>query len=385
MWDRVAPESVVFRAMFPTLTNRVHDGGVFFMGKTKTCKRCGITYPATSEYFYKNPKTRDGLRGECKQCKNELASRYASERRSKGLHLRFDSVCEWCGKEFKSENKGRRFCSRDCQHAWMRETGQYKQNRKKSIASLEPIHEQRFIKRFEQMYPQFKYHSGYTGADDVFKCECRVCGYVQERNAQVARPSHDKGLRCEKCEQVRRVRLDVLEVLKKHLKEMERVAEIRLQQAIRDEIAAQERIARNHRYYLECEECGRMFFSSFERITCSRKCGNRRSNRLKHVKRDKKLRENGKVYEISLQRLSERDRGVCHLCGGMVDFDDYHIRKDGTWVCGESYPSIDHVLPVSKGGTHTWSNVKLAHRGCNAKRGNDYLLEVVGDQVRLAI
>lgn len=32
--------------------------------------------------------------------------------------------------------------------------------------------------------------------------------------------------------------------------------------------------------------------------------------------------------------------------------------------------SIDHIRPLSKGGTHTWDNVQLAHLKCNIKKGN---------------
>ncbi len=40
-------------------------------------------------------------------------------------------------------------------------------------------------KQFENLHSNFKYHSGYVGANDNFKSECRICGYVQERNAQI--------------------------------------------------------------------------------------------------------------------------------------------------------------------------------------------------------
>ena len=33
--------------------------------------------------------------------------------------------------------------------------------------------------------------------------------------------------------------------------------------------------------------------------------------------------------------------------------------------CGSSATSIDHVVPRSRGGTHTWDNVVAACRGCN--------------------
>lgn len=55
--------------------------------------------------------------------------------------------------------------------------------------------------------------------------------------------------------------------------------------------------------------------------------------------------------------------------------------RDG-WVCGictepidpeRSYPdqrmaSLDHVIPLSKDGEHTWSNVQAAHLDCNKRK-----------------
>ncbi|MFC9724785.1 HNH endonuclease [Bacillus cereus] len=37
------------------------------------------------------------------------------------------------------------------------------------------------------------------------------------------------------------------------------------------------------------------------------------------------------------------------------------------------YPSIEHIIPVSKGGTHTWDNVKLDHRKCNYLKSNEMI------------
>ncbi len=64
---------------------------------------------------------------------------------------------------------------------------------------------------------------------------------------------------------------------------------------------------------------------------------------------------------ISLMKLFERDGGICQICGKPTDWHDItdgHIRK--------LYPTLDHIIPLSKGGTHTWDNVQLAHMACNA-------------------
>jgi 5-methylcytosine-specific restriction endonuclease McrA len=56
------------------------------------------------------------------------------------------------------------------------------------------------------------------------------------------------------------------------------------------------------------------------------------------------------------------------LCGEKCNWDDIEY-KDGKAKAGESYPSIDHIIPLSKGGTQSWENVKLAHRHCNSIKG----------------
>jgi 5-methylcytosine-specific restriction endonuclease McrA len=38
--------------------------------------------------------------------------------------------------------------------------------------------------------------------------------------------------------------------------------------------------------------------------------------------------------------------------------------------CGRSAENLDHVLPRSRGGTHTWENVVAACRTCNTRKGS---------------
>lgn len=60
--------------------------------------------------------------------------------------------------------------------------------------------------------------------------------------------------------------------------------------------------------------------------------------------------------------LYERDGWVCALCSEPVDRDADAKRSD--WA-----PSLDHILPRSLGGGDEDSNLRCAHRGCNARRG----------------
>lgn len=38
--------------------------------------------------------------------------------------------------------------------------------------------------------------------------------------------------------------------------------------------------------------------------------------------------------------------------------------------CGSSAENLDHVLPRSRGGEHTWENVVAACRSCNTRKGD---------------
>lgn len=49
--------------------------------------------------------------------------------------------------------------------------------------------------------------------------------------------------------------------------------------------------------------------------------------------------------------------------------------------CGATAENIDHVLPRSKGGTHTWENVVAACRPCNTRK-EDRLLQETGLTLR---
>lgn len=104
---------------------------------------------------------------------------------------------------------------------------------------------------------------------------------------------------------------------------------------------------------------------------CNKKARNVRSRAYRRA-REIKLTVAMINPEITLDELFKRDKGVCHICGAVCDKEDYKWIKRGIKVCGGNYPSIDHVKPLSKGGQHSWDNVRLAHMVCNATKGANY-------------
>jgi hypothetical protein len=65
---------------------------------------------------------------------------------------------------------------------------------------------------------------------------------------------------------------------------------------------------------------------------------------------------------VILAWIADRDHWRCHICKTRVG-------KKIAWPHVRS-ASLDHVVPLSKGGAHDPSNVRLAHLGCNSAKGN---------------
>lgn len=102
----------------------------------------------------------------------------------------------------------------------------------------------------------------------------------------------------------------------------------------------------------------RLAFVSHARF-CSKVC-QRRAHR-----RDRRAREGAPIHWTT---VADRDGLACHLCGDDCDPDDF-TRDGTTFLAGITYPSVDHVIPLSLGGPHDLDNVRLAHFLCNSLRG----------------
>jgi len=122
--------------------------------------------------------------------------------------------------------------------------------------------------------------------------------------------------------------------------------------------------------FTRCKRCDAVMVKRRNRKYCGDEC-----RRLNNIERVMELYDaaasTGRVKEAMHWRrtmtdyLAERDGVKCGICRKRVDV----TLTSGTR--GDPMgPSIDHVVPRSKGGTNDLANLRLTHWACNNKRGN---------------
>jgi len=76
------------------------------------------------------------------------------------------------------------------------------------------------------------------------------------------------------------------------------------------------------------------------------------------------LKRNASTDRVSYVAIVARDNGHCYLCG---------------WIVLDHERTIDHIMPLARGGSHTESNLAVAHRVCNSKKSKRLLSEIYRD------
>lgn len=201
----------------------------------------------------------------------------------------------------------------------------------------------------------WKYISGYTKYNGKLIVECVRCGKQKEVNRRSV--LYNSLGECE-CKRIER----------KAEKEAEKIL------AFWDELQKPRPLKRDVVVSF-CLTCGKPFVKEGRSPCCSATCKRKARRKKEAAKNDKRLREMSlsNIEDITLEGLIIRDKNTCWLCGKPCDVNDSYW-EGSTFFAGNNYPSIDHVLPLAKGGTHTWDNVRLAHRICNSIK-SDKLIE----------
>jgi hypothetical protein len=133
-----------------------------------------------------------------------------------------------------------------------------------------------------------------------------------------------------------------------------------------------------------CKNCNKEFAhtrTDTAGLFCSRKCTfeyqhNGAGVNLKISTADKKkvnnesamrrARRMGVTYElVDIIKVFERDRWTCALCGEPIN-------KRLIFPHPMS-PSLDHIVPLKRLGSHTYNNVQASHLRCNCSKGQSVL------------
>lgn len=201
----------------------------------------------------------------------------------------------------------------------------------------------------------FEYAGNYTGSDGHVDLRCKKCGHIITARWSALRFNGRNS--CPNCERIEREKRDAEEKRRREQQRIEEERKKRGQEAIR----MLKRAKRLHR----CPVCGTI---TDNKEYCSAKCYAKAHEATKDANRRKKIKNALIDKDISLDRLYNRDDGICGICGEKCDWSDHQYRGR-YFIAGKNYPSIDHIIPLSKGGKHSWENVQLAHFSCNSAKG----------------
>lgn len=237
----------------------------------------------------------------------------------------------------------------------------------------------------------FEYIDGYSDKHGSVKIRCQKCGAEYVRSVDFLRRGNVICVECQKAETQKRNeekrRLATQETeTRKIEREWYRLAH-----------PPKEAYAEQHEAFLNrsgiCEICGkpytvREYIESCgikyarDNGVCSSECKKEKTKRIVRIlhkdRRDShryRARKYGLAFDssITLKKLVERDGLKCAICGEVCDWNDHSWSK----YSGPMYPSIDHIVPMAKGGPHTWENVQVAHIICNSEKGASVQLDVV--------
>ena len=219
--------------------------------------------------------------------------------------------------------------------------------------------------RLKDVLPDcFEYVGGYDGHDCYVTIRCKQCGTEFERSAQAIRKQQVKY--CPRCRKEETERNEEQREREREERRVIREAqeEIRRRERERKRQEAEQRRIENTVTKV-CRMCGNEFETVKQRqVFCSAECSHLWANRRSYnrIPKDKRIDKG-----INALSLFKRDNGKCWICGGNCDLNDYTTRN-GVFIAGDWYPSVDHIMPICDGGEDAWDNVKLAHRICNSRR-----------------
>lgn len=257
--------------------------------------------------------------------------------------------CVICGTPFLAKDGRNKFCSDECKRA------SQNQSKKKWV-------EEHIGKRTEKVcvicgksFMPTRNSLQKTCSEECHEELRKEHDRIKSKNRPHTMDSYLERLAKQKEETAKRKELEK----KSRLERWERYKEEqRRQKEERQKIKQQQKAERLTR---KCVVCGREFVAiQTNQKTCCSEC----QKKWQHRKFKKRLK--GKIVDddITLEALYKKDLGVCYLCGCKCDWEDKTV-VEGNMIIGSTYPTVEHVVPLSKGGLHEWKNIRLSCFKCN--------------------
>lgn len=258
-------------------------------------------------------------------------------------------LCLHCGAEFTSKVHGTKYCGRAC---W-----------------LGAEYERRKVRRAAEAGLSMRQFDPTTGLArrTLLDRQCDNCGKQyrpkdrRSRYCSRACAFAHPGWRAKQGEAIRMGRKRAMalrppKTCKRCAGPVDKYAD-RFCRVCRAAVAEENRVKRyvTHTVTRTCIQCGDAFLSTPHRKYCSATCSRlasvkRRASRVAAVVVD------GKPF--STVQVHARDKWRCHICG-------IRTPRTAMGTLRNDAPHVDHVMPLSQGGLHVWSNVKTACRACN--------------------
>jgi len=261
-------------------------------------------------------------------------------------------ACKLCGKEFNSLSNRHIFCSRNCN------------KKRQAISARENIKEKYICKYCKKEFKP-------KNSDRITYCS-RECAFADK----AAKPKEKIKPICIKCgkqiEGRNSSKYCTIECYRQYQYEqyIKYKNSDQYQKALNEK---REKYESKTKFISKvCKECGATYNAKIKQKYCSFECREKATKRNEnHKRRQREIHTS--IKPIYKNEILLRDKGICQLCGKKINIKYVYPHPKSL--------SIDHIIPLSQGGTHEPKNVQVAHFICNSKKGNKK--GALYDQIRL--
>lgn len=307
---------------------------------TKKCRRCERILPHSA--FNKASHHRDGLASHCKACREQHRHDRRMERQAQrlaeraALDARPTKCCTGCHRELPRSNFPKKTKSRDglapqCKECKAQEQSVYRSTHGDTIG---PAQQAWYLANRDRIRaPKAVDH---IDPETTFKVcpRCEIKKPLVAFNRARSR-SDGRRLECRDCQH--QAHQDA---------RADEASKIRMRQS-RKKSKARYRLNHHEKYLAELKAW---------------RDAHPEAVRIYGARRRARLKNSPIIDKIELRLLHKRDKGRCGLCHEKVNLK---LR----WPDPLS-ASVDHIIPLSKGGSESWANVVLAHLRCNMRKHN---------------